>query len=116
MFGFEWNEQFYAEMQRKLPGFDTNGAPLKSQEAFDEILHKVRPKFKSTKHNTDAFSDTTLYQYFDEKNKILSEINLVILSFIFVCYYCDLNFAQRMLLLFSCQRILTSNRKFRYSE
>mgnify|MGYP006987512873 CR=1 FL=1 len=98
MFGFEMNEQFFAEMQRMLPGFVNDGTPPKSQETFDEILHRVLPGFIPTKHNTDAFSDSALSQYFDAKDKTLSEISLVILSFIFGCYHCkiDLDFAQRM--------------------
>lgn len=98
MFNFKMDEEFFAGMQRILPGFGDESFVLLPQEKFESILQNVLPNFNSKINNIEDFCDTTLFACFDNKKIKLEDIKLVILSFIFGSYGCTINldFAERM--------------------
>lgn len=98
MFNFKMDEEFFADMQKSLPGFGDDGLMILPQEKFESILHDVLPNFNSRINNIEDFSDTALFACFENNDIKLDDINLVILSFIFGAYGCSVNldFAERM--------------------
>lgn len=98
MFNFKMDEEFFADMQKSLPGFGDENYLMLPQEEFECILKNVLPNYESKKNNIEDFSDTSLIACFENNDITLKDIKFVILSFIFGAYGCTVNldFAERM--------------------